>query len=81
MIIKCLVSLHYSTNIPFFLDKFTKKQFVTKFQNHCNEHEHHLLWIKDAPMYGINTNEEIEKFVDKYISCDVSLLPFTLQNA
>jgi hypothetical protein len=44
-----------------------KKQFVTNFQNHCNEHEHHLLWIKDALMYGINTNEEIENFVDKYI--------------
>jgi hypothetical protein len=58
-----------------------KKQFVTKFQNHCYEYEHHLLWIIDAPLYGINTNEKNENFVDKYISCDVSLLPFTLQNA
>jgi hypothetical protein len=30
-------------------------------------------------MYGMHTNEEIEKFV--YISCDVSLLPNLLQNA
>jgi hypothetical protein len=32
-------------------------------------------------MYGIHINEEIEKFVDMYISCDVSLLPNPLQNA
>jgi hypothetical protein len=32
-------------------------------------------------MYGMHTNEEIEKFVDMYISCDVSLLPNLLQNA
>jgi hypothetical protein len=27
-----------------------------------------ILWIEDAPIYGINTNEEIENFVHKYIS-------------
>jgi len=32
-------------------------------------------------MYGVHTNEEIEKFVDMCISCDVSLLPNPLQNA
>jgi hypothetical protein len=32
-------------------------------------------------MYGMHTNEEIEKFVDMYISYDVSLLPNLLQNA
>jgi len=30
-------------------------------------------------MYGVHTNEEIELFVDMYISCDVSLLPNPLQ--
>jgi len=32
-------------------------------------------------MYGMHTNEKIEMFVDMYISCDVSLLPNSLQNA
>jgi hypothetical protein len=32
-------------------------------------------------MYGMHTNEEIEKFVKMCISCDVSLLPNPLQNA
>jgi hypothetical protein len=54
---------------------------VTKFQNRGSEHDHGLLCIKDAPIYGINTNEYVENFINKYISCHVSLLPITLQNA
>jgi hypothetical protein len=54
--------------------------FVTKFQNHKNKHDHGLLWIKYVHMYRVCTNEEIEWFIDMYISCDVSLLP-PLQNA
>jgi hypothetical protein len=50
--------------------------FVIEFQNHESEHDHHgLLWIKNAPMYGVQTNEKIEQFVNMYISYDVSLLP------
>jgi len=55
--------------------------FINEFQNHGSEHEHGFLWIKNAPMYGMHTNEKIEMFVDMYISCDVSLLPNSLQNA
>jgi hypothetical protein len=54
---------------------------VTEFQNCGSEHDHGLLWIKNAPMYGMHINEKIEKFVDMYISYDVSLLPNPLQNA
>jgi hypothetical protein len=32
-------------------------------------------------MYGMNTNEKIEQFVNMYISYNVSLLPNPLQNA
>jgi hypothetical protein len=35
----------------------------------------------NAPMYGVHTNEEIEQFINMYISYDVSLLPNPLQNA
>ncbi len=55
---------------------------VKKIQNHGYEHDHDLLWIKDAPIYGIILkNEEIENFVDMYIGCDVLLLSIALQNA
>ena len=32
-------------------------------------HFHIKLWIKNAPIIGINSNEEITKFIDKYITC------------
>jgi hypothetical protein len=32
-------------------------------------------------MYGVHTNEEIEQFIEMYISCDLSLLPNPIQNA
>jgi hypothetical protein len=32
-------------------------------------------------MYGMHTNEKIERFVNMHISCDISLLPSPLQNA
>jgi len=44
--------------------------FVTKFQNCENEHDHGLLWIVDAPIYGIDFNKTIENIVDRYITCD-----------
>jgi hypothetical protein len=34
--------------------------FIIKFQSRGNEHNHGLLWIKDAPKYGINRNDKIE---------------------
>jgi hypothetical protein len=27
--------------------------FVIEFQNHGNEHDHGLLWVKNVPMYGM----------------------------
>jgi hypothetical protein len=32
------------------------------------------LWIKDAPKYGINSNYDIQSFVDKFITCEKILL-------
>jgi hypothetical protein len=55
--------------------------FVIEFQNRGSEHDHGLLWIKNAPMYGVHINEKIEQFINMYISCDVSLLSNSLQNA
>jgi hypothetical protein len=33
-------------------------------------HDHGLFWIKDAPTYGINSDDGIQSFVIKYITCD-----------
>ena len=31
--------------------------YLTEFKNRGSEHDHGLLWIKDALVYGTNTNE------------------------
>ncbi len=80
MIIKHLVYVNLSHKLIIFLGIFLIF-FVTKFQNRGSEHDHGLLWIKNAPMYGVHTNEKIERFVEMYISYDASLLPNPLQNA
>jgi hypothetical protein len=56
---------------PSIFRKICEVFFVTEFQNCSSEHDHGLLWIKDAPIYGINTNKFLQKIVGKYISCDV----------
>ena len=48
--------------------------FVTEFQNRGTEHEHGLLWIEDAPIYGKQSNSKIEKFLDNYVTCDTDPL-------
>jgi hypothetical protein len=48
--------------------------FVTKFKNRGSQHDHGLLWIKDAHIYGRNTNIEIENFVDRYLSTNSRIL-------
>jgi hypothetical protein len=55
--------------------------FVTKFQNRGIEHDHGLLWIKDALIYGVDNNETIEQFVNKYVTLNNSLLPSHLQDS
>jgi hypothetical protein len=48
--------------------------FDIEFQSCGNQHDHELLWVANAPIYGLDSNNAIENFVDKYISCDNSKL-------
>jgi hypothetical protein len=58
MIVKHHVFAHYSTKTHLFFGQVCEFFLVTKFPNHDSEHDHGLLWIKDAPIHGINTNEK-----------------------
>jgi len=40
-------------------------------QQRGSPHIHSLFWVKDAPQYGKNSNEDIAKFVDRYVACKV----------
>jgi len=55
--------------------------FVTKFQSRGSQHDYGLLWVANAPIYGLDSNNAIENFVDKYISCDNNKLAPNLREA
>ncbi|XP_062570615.1 uncharacterized protein LOC134232646, partial [Saccostrea cucullata] len=40
-----------------------------EFQNRGSPHIHMLVWTSDAPKHKENSNEEIELYVDKYVTC------------
>lgn len=43
----------------------------TEYQQRGTPHVHSLFWIKDAPKIGINTEEEVIQFINKYITCRI----------
>ena len=43
--------------------------YRVEFQQRGSPHIHGLFWIKNAPEYGKDTDEDIAKFVDSYVSC------------
>lgn len=43
--------------------------YRVEFQQRGWPHIHCLFWVKDAPLYGQSPTEEIEQFIDRYISC------------
>jgi hypothetical protein len=53
--------------------------FLIEFQSHGSQHDHGLLWVANAPIYGLDSNNAIENFVDKYISCDNNKLALNLR--
>ena len=42
-----------------------------EFQGHGSPHIHSVLWVKDAPKYGIDSNQKVCEFIDKYISASI----------
>ena len=40
-----------------------------EFQKRGSPHVHMLVWIRGAPVYGVNTDDEIAAFIDKGVSC------------
>ncbi len=62
------------TNVLF--NKVKDYFFITKFQSIGLSRDHGLLWIKNAPMFGIPSNKDIKNFVNKYLTTN----QFILQN-
>ncbi len=78
----CMRSFHtfYMKNNSIFgnlLDFF----FVLEFQSCGSQHDHGLLRVINAPIYGLDSNNAIGNFVDKYTSCDNNKLAHNLREA
>jgi len=43
--------------------------YRVEFQQRGSPHIHGLFWVKETPQYERHPSEEIETFVDKYITC------------
>ena len=42
-----------------------------EFQARGSPHAHCVIWVKDAPKFGISSDSEVCDFIDQYISCDI----------
>ena len=46
--------------------------YRVEFQQRGSPHIHGLFWIKNAPEYGKDSDDDIAKFVDSYVSCNAN---------
>ena len=42
-----------------------------EFQARGSPHAHCVIWVKDAPKYGVDDDKSVCDFIDQYISCDI----------
>ena len=42
-----------------------------EFQARGSPHAHCVLWVEDAPKYGVAKNNEVCAFIDQYVSCAI----------
>ena len=54
-------------------DYFGRIEFQSRGSAHC----HMLIWIENVPIYGINKDDEVAVFHDKYITCSAEMTPLT----
>ena len=54
-----------SDHIGKVLDHFYRVEFQTRGSAHI----HCIIWIENAPKIGINSDETVTEFIDKYITC------------
>ncbi|KAL7298906.1 hypothetical protein TKK_0008012 [Trichogramma kaykai] len=45
--------------------------WVCEYQGRGLPHYHFLIWIKDVPVFGTSSNEEIQRFILQHITCQI----------
>ena len=43
-----------------------------EFQARGSPHAHTVIWINDAPKFGVDDDQKVCDFIDKYISCGIA---------
>ena len=47
--------------------------YRVEFQNRGSPHLHCLLWMKDAPILGLDSEDQVAAYVDKFVTCSDDL--------
>ena len=42
-----------------------------EFQARGSPHAHCVIWVKDAPKYGVGSDVEVCEFIGQYITCAI----------
>ncbi len=45
--------------------------YRVEFQQRGSPHVHCLFWIENAPRIDLNTDEEVVRFIDEYVTCEL----------
>ncbi|XP_071948934.1 uncharacterized protein [Antedon mediterranea] len=62
---------HVILSCAFPIGKVIDYFYRVEFQNRGSPHCHCLFWVENAPRLGIDKDEEVTKFIDKYVSCEL----------
>jgi hypothetical protein len=67
-------------NIDLIFGKVKDYFFMNEFQLGSLLHDHGLLWVQNAPTFGVSKNEKLECFVNKYLTIDETMLLIEIHN-
>ena len=73
---------HFQYRLDLFFNRFLKSKahplgeladhaIRIEFQARGSPHAHSILWIKGAPKLGVDSDQDIIDFIEKYIHCDI----------
>ena len=43
--------------------------YRVEYQQRCSPHVHMLIWLEDAPVFGIDEDDDVSSFIDEIITC------------
>ena len=47
--------------------------YRVEYQQRCSPHIHMLIWLENAPVFGVDKDDDVASFIDKIITCHLPL--------